>query len=364
MILKIFLSALFLFSCSSLTRDKELTLTPAQRDSLKIKSTEARMEIGELSEIESIAKELVQQHSIEEGEISRLFSYLRNAQKVFADESYLITANFSGSLRPISMQILQLFFPDYKNEDVSDPFSEELAVLVIKKFAARFKEEQSHIHPVSIQKKEGYWFEPNPVGITIPTMQPWALTRPSEFRRSKPPAPESKFWQEQAALVKKAVEEATEEQKKQVLFWAGKLPDSKNWNTLADEYMTQHETPFAKQLEVQAKLATAMFDTLVATFDTKYVYLVRRPNMVDPSLETTLPTPNHPSYPAAHTATGTAAAHILSYYFPENRQEWLKLIEEERMSRIRGGFHFPIDNMAGKSLGIEVANAVLSRKYL
>jgi membrane-associated phospholipid phosphatase len=81
--------------------------------------------------------------------------------------------------------------------------------------------------------------------------------------------------------------------------------------------------------------------------------------MLNPNLYTVMPTPNHPSYPAGHSGISAAAATILSYYFPENKEDWWKKANEASLSRVWGGIHFPIDAREGLVLGEKVGNAVI-----
>lgn len=327
----------------------------------------ATISIEELTYWDSVVNSLLKSSNFSVGNTNRLYAYLYNAQKAFADESFDLTGRYSGSLGPISAKILKLFFPHFQEEKRDDLFSDKLAGQVMKSFEKRFQEEQAAIHPMKLQINASQWKGNSPYyGLEHASMQPWIIKKANAFRLSPPPSPEEeKFWQGQLAIVKQAVNNATERQKEAVYFWAGMAgAGSGDWIAIANKYMNRENVPLSKQLLVRSKLATALFDTMVAVYDSKYTYLVKRPFMWDPQLKTIITTPNHPSYPAGHSADSTAAATVLSYYFPENRARWKEMGEEAGFSRIWAGIHFPIDNEAGNALGRKIANAVLQQTPL
>jgi membrane-associated phospholipid phosphatase len=73
------------------------------------------------------------------------------------------------------------------------------------------------------------------------------------------------------------------------------------------------------------------------------------------------PTPNHPSYPAAHGCISTATAAILGYLFPRDATTLAALAKEANESRIWAGIHYRSDTVAGAALGHAVANKVIAR---
>jgi membrane-associated phospholipid phosphatase len=105
----------------------------------------------------------------------------------------------------------------------------------------------------------------------------------------------------------------------------------------------------------------AAYDALVACFDAKYTYWGIRPFQLDPQFSTLFPTPNHPSYPSAHSCISTATAVVLAELFPINAEEVLGLAEEAGESRIWGGIHFRADFVVGSELGQNVGDTVIEQ---
>jgi membrane-associated phospholipid phosphatase len=81
----------------------------------------------------------------------------------------------------------------------------------------------------------------------------------------------------------------------------------------------------------------------------------------DPDVKTVFPTPNHPSYPAAHGCFSTASAAVLGYLFPRDAVQLAALAEEANQSRIATGIHYRSDTVAGRELGLAVAGKAIAR---
>jgi len=71
------------------------------------------------------------------------------------------------------------------------------------------------------------------------------------------------------------------------------------------------------------------------------------------------PTPNHPSFPAAHGCLSFSAATTLGHLFRRNAAALTTLANEANESRIWAGIHYRSDTVAGAALGRAVANKVV-----
>jgi membrane-associated phospholipid phosphatase len=125
------------------------------------------------------------------------------------------------------------------------------------------------------------------------------------------------------------------------------------------EYDLQPNPPRAARAYALASIAT--YDAGVACFDAKYAYWAIRPFQLDPSFETLFPTPNHPSYPAAHGCFSSSAAAALGYLFPRDAEALNALADEAGESRTWEGIHFPTDVRVGLALGRAVAHKAIDR---
>jgi membrane-associated phospholipid phosphatase len=71
-------------------------------------------------------------------------------------------------------------------------------------------------------------------------------------------------------------------------------------------------------------------------------------------------TPNHPSYPSAHSYISEAFTAVLSDAFPSERDYLMALLEEAGMSRIYAGIHYLFDVEAGQQVGAVAAARALA----
>ncbi len=68
------------------------------------------------------------------------------------------------------------------------------------------------------------------------------------------------------------------------------------------------------------------------------------------------------AFPSGHASLAFAYAKILSFVYPEREAEFLKRAEEVALNRVIGGVHHPSDILAGKKLGLVMAQDMLSRE--
>lgn len=69
-------------------------------------------------------------------------------------------------------------------------------------------------------------------------------------------------------------------------------------------------------------------------------------------------TPRHPAYPSGHSTYSAAASEILAYFFPEERMELENLADNIGTARLWAGVHWRSDHIAGRRIGLAVAELV------
>ncbi|MBC9030808.1 phosphatase PAP2 family protein [Sphingomonas sp. JC676] len=130
-----------------------------------------------------------------------------------------------------------------------------------------------------------------------------------------------------------------------------------------------------------ALLSTGLADAAIAGFYAKYDYAFWRPVTAiregsidpDPTWSPLFTTPNHPSYPSAHSFLSGAGATVLSAVFGDDEGFTFSIGAETRSftglqqaaldganSRLWGGIHFRFDNEAGLQLGQQIGQYVLA----
>lgn len=310
------------------------------------------MEDNPLTHWDEVVEQLSEKDPLQERGIDRLRGYLYYAQRKIGEKSAS-----TGDIDSVSLFVIQLFYPEYQGTVTDNPKTKDLR----DELNRRFKKENEQIHPVTLQKGGGWVGKVPYVGLKTPTWEPWVLKSADEFRVEAPPK-DPLFWKDQIVQIRDVMQNVTEPQKKRILFWAG-MPTSLagDWIIILNEYIQKTNPPLSTQLKVREAVAIVIVDATIGAFDSKYAYLTKRPDMVDPTLKTEIPTPNHPSYPAGHSAVSAAVVEVLRHYFPENNAQWQKFLEEAGMSRIWAGIHFPIDHQVGQILGKNVGKAVLQR---
>lgn len=202
-----------------------------------------------------------------------------------------------------------------------------------------------------------------PVGAQMePNAGSWktrVLTSGSELRVSPPPSRQDTAGE--LAWLKSylgATRQSTEATKQMRVWMAG--PPAYRW---VDRMLNLIETRgFSNPRNARnfALLNIAMYDATVAAWDSKYAYNRPRPSVADPTIQTSIQTPQSPSYPSEHAATAGAAAEILAYLYPADAQTFRWLGEEAARAALTAGINYPSDVTAGLQLGRAVAAKVLA----
>jgi archaellum component FlaG (FlaF/FlaG flagellin family) len=229
-------------------------------------------------------------------------------------------------------------------------------------------------------------------------VDPFVIQEPNEFVSPAPPSLTSETYARDFNEVKQLGEASsalrTEQQKQIARFWAdgaGTETPPGHWNRIAQDIAKSQQLGLAESVRLFARLNTALADTSVVAWQTKYDYDTWRPvtaiaNAQEDGNSATsqqtnwqplLITPPHPEYVSGHSAFSAAASTILSDYFgnevaftseslglPGVRKSFgsfQQAASEAGRSRIFGGIHFEFSNQAGQELGRQVANEVLNR---
>jgi len=214
----------------------------------------------------------------------------------------------------------------------------------------------------SVPTEPGHWNGTDPILPQAGTWKTWALTSGSELRPGPPPAYDSPVEAADLAVLKDFPR--TAKTNADASFWEYAAGGARNywfWNEQANKKILEYrlDTDPPRAARAYALESIAGYDAGVACWDAKYTYWAIRPFQLDPTLQTVFPTPNHPSYPAAHGCFSSAAAGALAYLFPRDAETLNALADEAGQSRIWAGIHFPTDVRVGLALGRSVAQKVI-----
>jgi hypothetical protein len=229
--------------------------------------------------------------------------------------------------------------------------------------------------------------------IQWPQVTPFALARANEFRPGPPPQLTSEDYTRSFDEVKSlgliTSTTRTADQTQIGQFWNGNIQDF--WNEIAQTAALAHHLDLAQSAHLFAWLNISLADTTIAFFDTKYTYDLWRPVTaiqmagIDDNPETIadpmwvplpIKTAPDPSYPGAHSAISAAAAEVLRLSLGDpialdvtseslagitrHFTSFSEAAEEAGLSRIYAGQHFRFDHNAGKHLGRQMSDSVLS----
>jgi hypothetical protein len=236
----------------------------------------------------------------------------------------------------------------------------------------------------------------NPTFTHYPAVLPFATMNGTHFAPNPPPALTSAEYARDFNEVKEigAVNSATRtaEQTLTAQLWANiGTPTSFFivWNNVARTIAISRNNSTVENARLFALLNIAHHDALQTSFASKYVHGLWRPvtairradedgnaaTAPDPNWSSLIPAPPYPSYAGNMAAIGTSQSTILALFFGRDdimfQHTWegtpgvtrsypgfTAMADEEANSRLYGGIHFRFDNVAGQSIGRNVANYV------
>jgi hypothetical protein len=225
---------------------------------------------------------------------------------------------------------------------------------------------------------------------TWPTMRPFALASPSQFRPGPPPSLKSREWaadyNEIKELGSKTSSRRSAQQTETARFWLMTGPQA--YHPLARQLVLERHLNLIDSARFMALFAVTLTDAYIAVFDAKYHYDFWRPVTAirnadlndnpatarDASWQPLDNTPMHPEYPCAHCIESGAARLVLeslgqpipelsltSPTAPGVTHHWSTLDDfttEVANARIWAGFHYRFSTRVGTALGRQVGQYV------
>ncbi|WP_018923960.1 vanadium-dependent haloperoxidase [Salsuginibacillus kocurii] len=134
---------------------------------------------------------------------------------------------------------------------------------------------------------------------------------------------------------------------------------TKQWTPVIDRLIDTYGRSPVEAARILAVVQAAIQDTMVVVWDIKYKYDVARPNQYDRNMETVICTPRFPAYPSGHATMSGCSEVVLSYFFPPEAEKLYQIAEDNAVSRLFGGVHFPVDNDEGLRLGRYIGSLVV-----
>ncbi len=206
----------------------------------------------------------------------------------------------------------------------------------------------------------GHWTGESPVEPNAGQWQPWVLASGDEVRPEPPLAADSP----ELAAELQAVQTFTRTWQTNQTAAAWQLPPGafESWYNFANLRMFEQglDANPVRAARTYALMSVAHYDAIIACWDAKYAYWYFRPVQMDPTLTTTFPTPNYPSYPSGHACASGAISEVLADQFPAYADVIRGRATEALESRMWAGIHFPFEMAVGREMGQAVAEKVLA----
>ena len=201
-----------------------------------------------------------------------------------------------------------------------------------------------------------YWSGAGPLYPEMGKWKTWVLTSGSQFRADSLPDGYEKIEMEKLKNL-----QHTYELDRTAYYWSNPLFKILFDITSRKIWENHYDLDPRMAALVYSMETVALYDALVAAWDTKFTYWYTRPSKYDPSWKSAIPTPNFPGYVSGHSASIASVTTLLEYFFPQDTEYFERLANECSMSREYGGIHFDIDCKTGLNMGRQVGLEVVKK---
>jgi len=232
-----------------------------------------------------------------------------------------------------------------------------------------------------------------PISSMWPTMKPFVMGKPSQFRPAPPVALESKEWAADYNEIKDygglISAKRSAEQTEIARFWLVGPPVA--YHPFVRQLVIAKQMDVVDSARFMALVSVGLTDAIIAVLDAKYHYNFWRPitairngdidgNAVTEREEAWQPianTPMHPEYPCAHCIQSGSVAGVVksalgsveipeiamtSPTAPSVTRRWTSmtaLTDEIANARVWAGFHYRFSTRVGTSMGLEIGDYVV-----
>jgi hypothetical protein len=231
-----------------------------------------------------------------------------------------------------------------------------------------------------------------------PTVPPFAMKAPAQFRPVPPVSLTSEQWaadyNEIKSLGARASTTRSPKQTEDARFWLSAGPVI--YYPVVRQLAQAKTTDVVDSARFMALVAVARVDAFIAVFDAKYHYEFWRPitairngdiddnpaTEVDPTWQPIADTPMHPEYPCAHCILSSSIASVTRTLFgssdvpaisltsptaPGVTHRWTSMkafADEVSKARISAGFHYRFSARVGQEMGDKIGEYVVRNVML
>jgi membrane-associated phospholipid phosphatase len=218
-----------------------------------------------------------------------------------------------------------------------------------------------------VAQQPGKWYSNKQTLPGWSRVRPWVMDSADQFRAPPPPPVDSEEFRRALEEVRRYSARRSAEHLAIAAHWnlgVGGISVPGMWGARALQDARAAGWSELRTARLMAVLHMAMFDACIASWETKYHYLVPRPSMLAPDIDEPLGLPPHPSYTSGHSAFSGAAQAVLSAAFPPLAEQFSALAEEASASRFFGGIHYRFDGDQGLVQGRKAGALALQRHPL
>jgi membrane-associated phospholipid phosphatase len=190
------------------------------------------------------------------------------------------------------------------------------------------------------------------------TWKTWVIASGTQFR--VPPPPDRTATEKELSELAEGASSRDQTALDRIAYWDTGAP-SYRWSEIAIAEHLKNGSSWQVSARDLALMHIAIYDAMVAAWESKYAYNRPRPSAVKADLTTVVANPAYPSYPAAHAVAAGAASEVLAYLYPDRAGFFREKAEEAAHSRVVAGVNYPSDVTAGLTLGKQVAALVVER---
>ncbi|WP_372571744.1 phosphatase PAP2 family protein [Ruegeria jejuensis] len=166
-----------------------------------------------------------------------------------------------------------------------------------------------------------------------------------------PPEMDSAAFDTQMAIV--AWEQLTRTPE-QVAFVETPLTVERFWPIVGQDMFTVDAAGLKTVIDRSIDEVRSDYDAL------KSVYDLPRPFVVNDAIDPIGEVRPVAAYPSGHSIRAVVYARLLSEAFPEHEADLIDLAEQIGYGRVTGGVHYPMDVLAGQTLGHAYADAIIA----
>ena len=177
-----------------------------------------------------------------------------------------------------------------------------------------------------------------PVEPQVGTWKTWVISSGHDFRVPPPPgvATTAQELDQLTQLAAKRDQAALDV----IAYWDTGSP-SYRWSELMVTELLKNGAPWQLSARDLSLMHIAIYDAMIAAWDSAYAYNRPPPTAVKNDLTTVIPNPSYPSYPSAHAVAAGAASEVLAYVFPDRAEFFQDKAQQTAQSRVIAGVNYP-----------------------